>query len=883
MTLMTSKEIRASFLKYFERNGHRIVPSSPLVPGDDPTLLFTNAGMNQFKDAFLGREKREYTRAATAQKVMRVSGKHNDLDNVGPSHRHHTFFEMLGNFSFGDYFKNDAIEFAWTLLTDVWKMSPDRMVVSVFKGENGIPRDADAYDIWRKYVPADRILQLGIDDNFWQMGDTGPCGRCSEIYYVRGGSGSDPEIEIWNNVFMEFERSADGTLTPLPAPSIDTGMGLERLTAVMQGVESNYDTDVFTPILTRVNELAGVRYGHSDGTDISMRVIADHIRSTSFLIGDGVMPSNEWRGYVLRKIMRRAMRHGKHLGMTQPFLHALVDVLDREMGDVYPELRVNRDMIRKTILAEENRFDAVLTDGLPRLETEIAKALETPERVLPGEAAFRLYDTFGLPYDFIEDTAETQDVKVDRAGYDRAMKGQQKKSRDQDAFGGTKSHEFAIADEAALKGAGDQFEGYASTRVGGVPIVAMFDAARQPVDALEEGQTGYVALARTPFYLEAGGQVSDSGRIFNEAGSDAAAVEGLARIRPGLPRAHRVRVTSGTLRVRDIVTAEVDAETRNATRRNHTATHLLHAALRRVLGTHVKQAGSLVAPDRLRFDFVHFQPVTRDERDRIERIVNEQIVRNAPVQTNERSTQEAIAAGAMALFGEKYGDKVRVVSVPDFSLELCGGTHVTATGDIGFFAIVAEGGVAAGVRRIEAVTGEGAVLWAQHQRATLEHILEALHAGEAQAVDAIEKLQGEGKRLGRELAQLKTKLAMGGGAAGEVDEPIDVGGVKLARRKVNDFDKDSLRALADSLKTKIKSGVVVLASANDGKVQIVVAVTPDLTSRVKAGQIVKEIAPIVGGSGGGRPDFAEAGGKLPEKIDEMLEATEKVVARLLAL
>ena len=880
---MTANEIRASFLEYFENNGHRVVPSSPLVPADDPTLLFTNAGMNQFKDLFLGLEKREYSRATTSQKVMRVSGKHNDLDNVGPSFRHHTFFEMLGNFSFGDYFKKDALPFAWTLLTDVWKMPAEKLVVSIFKGENGIPRDDEAFDVWRGLgLPAERILELGSDDNFWQMGDTGPCGRCSEIYFVRG-TGTDPEIEIWNNVFMEFERSAQGPLTPLPAPSIDTGMGLERLTAVMQGVESNYDTDVFTPILTRVGELAGVRYGQSDRTDVSMRVVADHIRSTSFLIGDGVMPSNEWRGYVLRKIMRRAMRHGKHLGMTQPFLHTLVDVLDREMGDAYPELRVNRDMIRKTILAEENRFDAVLTDGLPRLETEIAKALETPERVLPGEAAFRLYDTFGLPYDFIEDTAETQGVKVDRAGYDRAMKGQQKKSREQDAFGSTKGDEFAIADEVALKGAGDQFEGYASTRVGGVPIVAMFDAKRQPVDALEEGQTGYVALARTPFYLEAGGQVSDSGRILNEAESAAAAVEGLARIRPGLPRAHRVRVTSGTLRVRDIVTAEVDAEARNATRRNHTATHLLHAALRRVLGTHVKQAGSLVAPDRLRFDFVHFQPITRDERDLIERIVNEQIVRNAPVQTNERSTQEAIAAGAMALFGEKYGDKVRVVSVPDFSLELCGGTHVAATGDIGFFAIVAEGGVAAGVRRIEAVTGVGAVSWAQHQRATLEHVLETLHAGEAQAVDAIEKLQGESKRLGRELTQLKTKLAMGGGAAGEVDESIDVAGVKLARRKVNDFDKDSLRALADSLKTKIKSGVVVLASANDGKVQIVVAVTPDLTGRVKAGQIVKEIAPIVGGAGGGRPDFAEAGGRLPEKIDEMLKATEKVVARLLAL
>ena len=561
----------------------------------------------------------------------------------------------------------------------------------------------------------------------------------------------------------------------------------------------------------------------------------------------------------------------------------LVRILDREMGDAYPEVRRNRGMIEKTILSEENRFEAVLTEGLPRLEAEIAKVVGTRSKVLAGAAAFQLYDTFGVPYDFIEDTAATQGVTVDRDGFDRAMEGQRDKARAGSAFGDGKraGDEFAVADEAPLKSAGDQFDGYTSTRVGGVPIVAIFDETRQPVDTLTEGRTGYVALARTPFYLEAGGQVSDSGRIVSEAGGGSAVVEGLVRIRPGLPRAHRVRVTSGALRVRDLVTAEVDAETRNATRRNHTATHLLHAALRQVLGTHVKQAGSLVAPDRLRFDFVHFQPLTRDELDRIERIVNEQIRRNAPVQTEVRSTQEAIAAGAMALFGEKYGDKVRVVSVPDFSLELCGGTHVAATGDIGFFAIVAEGGVAAGVRRIEAVTGAGAVEWAQHQRATLERILDALHAGEAQAVDAIEKLQTESKRLAREATQLKTKLAMGGGGAGEADEAIDVAGVKLARRKVSDLDKDALRGLADSLKAKIKSGVIVLASVNDGKVQIVVAVTPDLTGRIKAGQVVKEIAPIVGGGGGGRPDFAEAGGKDPNKIDEMLVATEAVVAKLL--
>ena len=884
---MTSNEIRASFLKFFSEHGHRVVPSSPLVPADDPTLLFTNAGMNQFKDVFLGREKRDYTRATTAQKVMRVSGKHNDLDNVGPSLRHHTFFEMLGNFSFGDYFKKDAITYAWTVLTDVWSMPPDKLVVSIFKGEQGIPRDDEAYEIWRTFVPPDRILELGLDDNFWQMGETGPCGRCSEIYYVRG-TGADPEIEVWNNVFMEFERSEGGTLKPLPAPSIDTGMGLERVTAVLQNKDSNYDTDCFMPLLTRIGEMAGRTYARSSSPDdVAMRVVADHIRSTTFLIGDGVIPSNEWRGYVLRKIMRRAMRHGKHLGLNEPFLHELVAVLDREMGDAYPEIRRSREMIEKTILAEEHRFETVLRDGLPRLESELAKVVGTKSKTLPGEAAFRLYDTFGVPYDFIEDTAATQGVAIDRAGYDAAMEAQRTKARDQSTFGASKKEDFAVAaplSEDALKQAGDQFEGYAATHVGGASIIALFDQSRRPTDALSQGQSGYIALTKTPFYLEAGGQVSDAGRIFSEATGASATVDGMARIRAGLPRAHRVRMTSGTLKVRDIVTAEVDVETRDATRRNHTATHLLHAALRRVLGAHVKQAGSLVAPDRLRFDFVHFQPVSREELDRIERIVNEQIVRNTTVSTEVRSTEEAIQSGAMALFGEKYGDTVRVVSVPGFSMELCGGTHVRATGDIGFFVIVGESGVAAGVRRIEALTGMGAVAWAQQERATVTSLLDALHVAPDQAHDAIDKLQSENKRLAREVSQLKTKVALGGASGGGPAagaETIEVNGVKLARRKVADLDKDALRGLADSLKSQIKSGVVVLASATDGKVQIVVSVTPDLTSRVKAGQIVKEIAPIVGGGGGGRPDFAEAGGKQPERIEEMLAAAEAVVAKLL--
>jgi alanyl-tRNA synthetase len=882
MVPMTSNEIRSSFLNYFEQNGHRIVPSSPLVPAGDPTLLFTNAGMNQFKDTFLGRETREYTRATTAQKCMRVSGKHNDLDNVGPSLRHHTFFEMLGNFSFGDYFKADAIRFSWDLLTGVWKMSPDRLIPSIFKGERGIPRDDEAYGIWRQFVPADRILEFGIDDNFWQMGETGPCGRCSEIYYARDSS-HEPEVEIWNNVFMEFERGSDGTLTPLPAPSIDTGMGFERITAVLQGMHSNYDTDLFTPLLAHLGSLCGRTYGATmDPLDVSMRVIADHIRATTFLIADGVIPSNEWRGYVLRKIMRRAMRHGKHLGISEPFLHRLPAVLDREMGAAYPEIRANRDMVERTIMAEEKRFDAVLTDGLPRLEGEIAKAVAGAKRVLPGDVAFRLYDTFGLPYDFIEDTAATQGVAVDRPGYERAMEGQRDKARAKSGFESVaKTAEFELGDEGPLKNAGDQFEGYTSTHMSNIPIIALFDERRQPVESLADGQAGYVVIARTPFYLEAGGQVSDTGRIVNEANGAFATVDGLMRIRPGLPRAHHVQVVAGVLRLRDIVVAEVDEDVRDATRRNHTATHLLHAALREVLGPHVKQAGSLVAPDRLRFDFVHFQPVTLEEQTRIETIVNRHIIRNTPVQTDVRSTQEAIASGAMALFGEKYGDRVRVVTVPGFSVELCGGTHVSATGDIGVFMITAESGVAAGVRRIEAITGAGAVQRIQHVRESLATVIAALHVNEDQAVDAIDKLQSETKRLAREVTQLKTQLAMGGGARADDIDTIDVAGIKLARRQLADLDKQGLRQLADSLKANIKSGIVVLASANDGKVQMVVAVTADLVSRVKAGQIVKEIAPIVGGSGGGRPDFAEAGGKHPEKIAEMLQATEAVVAKLL--
>ena len=903
---MHSRDIRTSFLDYFKRQGHTIVSSSSLVPGDDPTLLFTNAGMNQFKDAFLGREKRAYTRATTSQKCMRVSGKHNDLDNVGPSLRHHTFFEMLGNFSFGDYFKDAAIPFAWELLTTTWKLAPDRLFPTIFKGDAGIPRDADAHAIWTKLVPRERITELGLAENFWAMGETGPCGRCSEIHYFRGehvpcdeerrgrkclgiDCNCDRFVEVWNNVFMEFDRQADGTLTPLPAPSIDTGMGLERITAVIQGKLANYDTDLFTPILTAIGDRAGRPYGATleEPGDVSMRVIADHLRAMTFLIADGVVPSNEWRGYVLRKIMRRAMRHGKKLGFVDPVLYTFVDVLVAEMGDAYPELRTGRDNIVRVVRSEEDRFDAVLTAGLPRIE-EVLDRAAAGSRVVPGEDAFRLYDSLGVPLDFMEDLASQRQLTIDREGYERAMEGQREKARAGSSFKGAEKALTLIMSaevEQALDEAGDRFEGYESTTVQGTTVVALFDEAGTSIETLDAGARGYIALARSPFYLESGGQVSDSGRIFSDGSM--AVVERLVRPSQTRPRLHLSRVDSGTFRRGQIVTAEVADEVRDATRRNHTATHLLHAALRQVLGPHVKQAGSLVAPDRLRFDFVHVAAVTRDELLRIERIVNEHIVRNTAVLTEVKSTEEAIARGAMALFGEKYGDRVRVVSVPGFSMELCGGTHVRATGDIGLFVATEESGVAAGVRRIEALTGAGAVAWVQQQRESLDSILAALHTTAAQSVDAVQRLQSESKRLSREVDQLKMKVALGTGAQTTPAGPegpvgVIVSGVKLVTRRVEGLEKGALRGLSDSLRDRLGSGVVVLASELDGKVSLVVAVSKDLTNRVQAGRLVKELAPIIGGGGGGRPDFAEAGGKDATKIDDLLAAAPKVLEVALA-
>ncbi|MDH4065868.1 MAG: alanine--tRNA ligase, partial [Acidobacteriota bacterium] len=809
--------------------------------------------------------------------------------------RHHTFFEMLGNFSFGDYFKQDAIELAWTLLTREWGLDPSRLYATVFNGEAGIPRDEEAYRRWRDFLPDDHIGELGLADNFWAMGETGPCGRCSEIYYDRGSQvpgtgrfiddvdgGSERFVEIWNNVFMEFARDDRGGLAPLPAPSIDTGMGLERVAAVTQGTLSNYDTPLFTPVLEATAALTGRPYGRSmTPADVSMRVVADHLRAMTFLIADGVVPSNEWRGYVLRKIMRRAMRHGRKLGLHEPFLHGLVDVLVSEMGAAYPELGAGRDAIVKVVKSEEERFDAVLTSGLPRLEEALERA-SAGAGVLPGDEAFKLYDTYGLPRDFIEDLASNLGVGFDASGFDREMATQRQKARAKSGFDLRKGDEFhfsTAASRASLSTVGDLFEGYEQVRLQDVPVIAVFDEAKQQVEALT-GRSGWVVLARTPFYVEAGGQVSDQGVLEWPGGTSR--VSGVVRLGPGLPRVHRLESATATLRMGDLVTAATDEALRDATRRNHTATHLLHAVLRQVLGPHVKQAGSLVAPDRLRFDFVHLAPLTAVERLRIERQVNDAILRNEPVRTEVRDTQEAIAGGAMALFGEKYGDRVRVVAIGDgrFSTELCGGTHVRATGDIGAFLVTDESGVAAGVRRIEALTGLGALDYA---RLRLDEFERLRGYANAEVGDVLTRIEARVHGLEKALKDRDRQLAKAAvGASGGEGQRISIGDVTLVCRRVDGASKDLLRSIADQIKSTLTTGVVFLAGPTaEGKVAMVASVTGNVIDRLKAGQLVKELAPMVGGGGGGRPDFAEAGGKDPAHVDDMLQAAPDVVRRLL--
>jgi len=909
---MTGSEIRRRFLDYFIQNGHKEVHSSSLVPANDPTLLFTNAGMNQFKDVFLGLEKRGYNRATTSQKCVRAGGKHNDLENVGFTNRHHTFFEMLGNFSFGDYFKKDAVRFAWELITSpAWYGIPaDKLYVTIFKGENGVARDEEAYGYWHEDqgVPKERIYEFGLKDNFWQMGDTGPCGPCSEIHYDMGPTASSEGhtncefgcdcgryVEIWNLVFMQFDRDASGTLTPLPKPSIDTGMGLERITAVLQGKLSNYDTDLFVPLMKRAAELCGVQFEKEVKTEsgrsgaASLRVIADHARAATFLISDGVIPANEGRSYVLRKIIRRAIRHGRLLGMQRPFLYKMVFAVSELMRDAYPELLQSQDRVSKTIESEETRFSRTLNEGLKRLDEDLAPLVAAkrshPESraMYSGEKAFKLYDTFGLPLDFIQDAARDAGIEFDQSGFDRAMTDQ--RTRAQASWKGAAKQ---TANPAYQQLRPTVFEGYRQTESSGCEVIALM-RNNAGVQELKSGQQGEVILDHTPFYAEAGGQVGDRGALYTRGkASVIAEVEGCYYPVQGV-RAHKV-VAKADIHVGDQVDAVVDLHIRQATMRHHTATHLLHAGLRQVLGTHVKQAGSLVSPGRLRFDFSHFTGVEDEELQDIEDIVNKEVLRNQKVEIIEDVPIDVAVNEyhAMALFGEKYGDKVRVIKIGDFSTELCGGTHTMATGEIGLIKVLDEGSVSSGVRRVEAVAGESSLkhFRADHQ---LEHVARmVIHWGEESEGSLATALQkelitrdDEIKRLKKELEHARMKSASA--AASSVEDKIrEINGVKVLAHRADNLERSQLRTLVDNLRQKVGSGVVAVGSATDGQVALIVGVTKDLTARVQAGKIISQIAPKVGGKGGGRPDLAEGGGTNASALDEALNATFDVVQTMLS-
>jgi len=916
--MQTGSQIRRKFLDFFVQKGHKEVHSSSLVPANDPTLLFTNAGMNQFKDVFLGLEKRDYARATTSQKCVRAGGKHNDLENVGFTNRHHTFFEMLGNFSFGDYFKKDAIAYAWELVTSpAWfGIAKDKLYVTVFNGEGGLARDAEAYDLWAAQgVPKNRIYEMGLKDNFWQMGDTGPCGPCSEIHYDMGAIASDQEhtdcafgcdcgryVEIWNLVFMQFDRDASGKLTPLPKPSIDTGMGLERVTSVLQGVVSNYDTDLFVPLIKRAAELTGAslkkeldKEAHTKSA-ASLRVIADHSRAATFLISDGVHPSNEGRGYVLRKIIRRGITHGRLLGQTKPFLYQMVFAVRDLMNDAYPELNEIADRVSKAVLAEETRFAHTMEVGLEKLE---ALLRNSPER-LAGEDAFKLYDTFGMPLDFMQDAARDQGIAFDKAGFDRAMEEQRQRAKA--SWKGAAKQTANPAYQSLPK---SEFEGYRQTRSEGCEVLAIIHNG-QGARELKPGEQGEVILDHTPFYAEAGGQVGDRGWFYSEDHNTVVAdVTGCYYPIQGV-RAHQVAVKR-SLRVGDKVDAVVNTDIRQDTMRNHTATHLLHAGLREVLGKHVKQAGSLVAPGHLRFDFSHFTAVEDAELQDIEDIINKEVLRNRKVEVIENVPIEVAINEyhAMALFGEKYGDRVRVIRIGAFSTELCGGTHTGATGEIGLIKILKEGSVSSGVRRVEAITGEGSLrhFRKDHQ---LENVVSAFVSptlshktrkdgaptsgtdsdpeksfSPAEALKAeLEKKDSEIKRLARELDQARMKSASSSTA--DIGEKVkEVKGVKVLAHRVDNLERAQMRTLVDQLREKIGSGVVVLGSASNGNVSLIVGVTKDLTSRVQAGKVVGAVAQKVGGKGGGRPDLAEAGGKDASALDSALDGAYGVVEGLL--
>ena len=862
---MSAAEVRRAFLEFFRERGHTIVPSSSLVPGDDPTLLFTNAGMVQFKDVFLGKDKRTYNRAVTSQRCVRAGGKHNDLENVGYTTRHHTFFEMLGNFSFGDYFKREAIRFAWEFVTGTLKLDRDRLYVTVYKD------DDEAAALWVSEAGVDpkRITRLGESSNFWQMGDTGPCGPCSEIFYdhgpeIAGGPPGSPDddgdryVEIWNLVFMQYERASDGTLTPLPKPSVDTGAGLERLAAVLQGVHSNYDIDLFRDLIAA----AAAATGATDLTSPSLRVIADHIRACSFLVSDGVVPSNEGRGYVLRRIMRRAIRHGYKLGQEQAFFYTLVPVLARVMGEACPELVERVTQIERVLKAEEAQFSLTLAKGMALLETEFRAG----SKQLPGEVVFKLHDTYGFPPDLTADIARERGFRVDMPGYQQAMEAQRARARGASKFGVDQRSATDID-------AHTDFAGYETLECDSTVVALLRDGAA--VTELKAGENGAVALARTPFYAESGGQVGDSGQLTGtcaSAGTDSGATRFVVSDtqKSGHAFVHSGQLASGTLSIGDSVYAQVDGGRRAAIRLNHSATHLLHAALRQVLGKHVTQKGSLVAPDRLRFDFSHFQAVSSQELAQIERLVNAQIRANAEAQTRVMPYDTAVAAGAMALFGEKYESEVRVLSFGNFSVELCGGTHVGRTGDIGLLRIVSESGVAAGVRRIEAVTGEAALDYLAHGEALLRDVAAQVRGSREDLADKVRESLERVRSQEREIRTLKDKLASGQGtdlAAGAVD----VAGTKVIAARVEGADANSLRSAVDQLKSRLGSAIIVLAAVESPtKIVLVAGVTPDRTAQIKAGELVGAIATQVGGKGGGRPDFAQAGGSNPAALDAAL-------------
>jgi len=873
---MKSAEIRQAFLDYFAKQGHEVVSSSSLVPGNDPTLLFTNAGMVQFKDVFLGQDKRSYKRATTSQRCVRAGGKHNDLENVGYTARHHTFFEMLGNFSFGDYFKREAINFAWTFLTENLGLPKDRLWVTVFED------DDEAADIWLKEigVPAERFTRMGEKDNFWAMGDTGPCGPCSEIFYdhgdeVPGGPPGSPDedgdryIEIWNLVFMQFNRSADGTMTPLPKPSVDTGMGLERIAAVMQHVHSNYEIDLFQHIITSVAGLTGA----TDRTNASLNVIADHIRSCAFLVLDGVIPANEGRGYVLRRIIRRAIRHGHKLGVSEPFFHKLVAPLCDVMGEAYPDLVTEKDRVIETLLAEEKQFARTLDNGMVILEKAIG---DLAGSTIPGATVFKLYDTYGFPVDLTADIARERGLTLNMDEFDAEMAKQKTQARSASQFESTEALDIRLEN-------GTRFTGYDALN-GQASVVALYRDGKA-VDALNEGEKGIVLIDATPFYGESGGQVGDCGTL--TAGGASFNVRDTQK--QGDQFLHIGNVDTGSLSVGDAVGCRVDNSQRQPTVLNHSATHLMHAALRQVLGSHVMQKGSLVNPKYLRFDFSHNKPVTEDELREIEIIVNRQIQDNVEVTKEVMAMDAAKQKGAMALFGEKYGSEVRVVTMgrgtpgdesADFSIELCGGTHVNRTGDIGLFKILAETGIAAGVRRIEAVTGQAAVTLVQEQEARLRQVAGTVKSGMDKVVDRVEQLTSTNRQLEKELAQLKAKLASSAGTdlASQAEE---INGIKVLAAIVEGVDSKALRDTTDQLKNKLGSAIVVLGTAADGKVSLVAGVTKDLTGRVKAGEIVNEAAKIVGGKGGGRPDMAMAGGNTPESLPEAISQVKQYLASIL--